>query len=133
MRKSKVELNFNLLKFVIPIIFWGITITIYYFLGFEIVFKTIFNLLLGLLYAYGSFICAYYYNKLLRCERIKDSFTKQIEFRTKEQDELEQQRRDKFNEEYSTSSTEYHGAARILYILQGIIAIAVSIEFLLGW
>jgi len=78
------------------------------------VFKSIFNILLGILYAYGSFICAFYYNKLLRCERMKESITKHIEFTNNEQYELKQSRSDKFHEEYSKSSSEYHGAARVL-------------------
>jgi hypothetical protein len=133
MKYIKTERFYRLIYFTAPFLLWGILITIYYFFGFKIVFKSVFNFLLGLLYAYGSFICAYYYNKNLRCERIKDSFNKTIEFKSNEQYELDQKRRDKFYEEFSRYSTEYHGASKMLYILQGIIAFVVSIEFLLGW
>jgi hypothetical protein len=133
MKGQKSELYFTLIVYASPILFWGIIILIYYCYGFEMVFKSIFNILLGILYAYGSFICAFYYNKLLRCEKLKDSHTKQIEFNNKFQYDLELSRRDNFITEYSKCSIEYHGAARMLYILQGIIAIAVSIEIVLGW
>ncbi|MGB3228222.1 MAG: hypothetical protein WBB02_09660 [Saprospiraceae bacterium] len=125
--------SIKLLRILVPLIFWGIIILIYHFLGLEIVVKSFFNFLLGLIYAFGSFLCFYYYNKNLHYERNKDRFLEKISYTNMEQHELEQKRRDKFFEEYTEYSRQYHDSARILYFFQGLIAVALSLEFLCGW
>lgn len=116
-----------------PFLFWGIIASIWYFLGLEIAFKTLFNFLLGLLYAFTSFYCAYCYNKNLEFEKRKDWFLKDVDYMNMEQYKLEKNRRELLYNELVKFNSEYHSANKMLFILQGIIAFVVSFEFLLGW
>lgn len=134
--ETKMKTNFNIIRVIFilcPILFWGIIATIWYFLGLEIAFKTIFNFLLGLVYAFTSFYCAYCHNSSLEFEKRKDWFLKDFDYMNIEQYKLENERRQLLYNKLSSYNSEYQSANKALYILQGIIALIVSLEFLFGW
>lgn len=88
---------------------------------------------MGLLYAFASFLCYHYYKKNLYYEVHKERYLGEMKLNNKDQYNLEQERRDKFWQDYANVPAEYHSAARGSYLIQGIIAVILSIEFLLGW
>lgn len=131
-----MKIKFSIIKIIFilwPFIFWGVIVSIRYFLGFQKAFMTIFNFFLGLQYAFVSFYCASCQNKSIDFENRKDWFFEEFKYDNLEQFKIEKERRQDLYNSLSTYHLEYKSANKWLYVLQGAIAVIVSLEFLLGW
>lgn len=128
--KDKTRLYQMLLWFIILLCLIIIVLnTVSFATGVSITFKVYFIFLLGILYGVLSIRCFYVYPKHLYYEQHKARFSEQPETHNTEAAKRERQRIDEFLA-HAKYSTEYNQLSQLLYLLQGVTALALGVEFL---
>lgn len=129
--KGNSKLYYTMLTFLVALI--GSTIialnTVSFAAGVQITFKVYFTLFLGILYGILSIRCFYVYPKHLYFEQNKAQLLEQPETNNIEASKRESQRRE-FVFAHAKYSAEYNQLSQLLYLLQGVMALAICIEFL---